>query len=329
MASNLIIKHILRTVFVLSLLTSCGSKDAKKAISKEAVATFPAQGHFKGANALDIFYQIKGNGKDTIVVVHGGPGMDSEYMVADFEPLAQKHTLIYYDQRGGGRSDLPEDTEQLHIDRHVEDLEALRKHFNLKELQIIGHSFGPMVVAKYAIAYPQHVEKMVFLGPVPPMQGDFFAQYGANLSKRLSPEQLEKMGTLNGDMLNGDDPKAACREFWKIGLIPRLAKGLPISIVKGDCCAAPAEAIRYGMGTTNAATFGSLGNWDLRPQLSKVTAKTLILHGEEEAIPMDMVEAWPQALPNATLIKVPKAGHFTYAERPDMVWPAIESFLKE
>ena len=254
-------------VFVLFI--SCGSKENKKEISENVMTSLPSQGHFKSSDDLDIFYQIKGKGKDTLVIVHGGPGMDSEYMVADFEPLAQNHTLIYYDQRGGGRSSLPENTDLLHIDRHVEDLESLRLYFKLDQLQLIGHSFGPMVVAKYAIAYPQHVEKIVFLGPVPPMQGDFFAQYGANLAKRLSPEQLKKMGELNDQMLNGTDPTTACQEFWKIGLIPRLAEGLPISIVKGDCCAAPAEAIRYGMGTTNAATFGSLGSWDLCPELKK------------------------------------------------------------
>ncbi|WP_394748134.1 alpha/beta fold hydrolase [Spongiimicrobium salis] len=321
-------KTLLFGLLLLGSLLSCKNPTAKKDTLENAKVTLPSYGHFKGADDLDIFYQIKGKGKDTLVIVHGGPGMDSEYMVADFEPLAQKHTLIYYDQRGGGRSSLPENTDLLHIDRHVEDLEALRSYFKLDRLKIIGHSFGPMVVAKYAIAYPQQLEKMVFLGPVPPMQGDFFAQYGANLAKRLSPEQLEEMGALNNAMLTGDDPKKACQEFWKIGLIPRLAKGLPISVVKGDCCAAPAEAIRYGMGTTNATTFGSLGNWDLRPDLAKVNTKTLILHGEEEAIPMDMVTTWTTALPNATLIKVPNAGHFSYVERPDIVWPAIEAFLK-
>ena len=44
---------------------------------------------------------------------------------------------------------------------------------------------------------------------------------------------------------------------------------------------------------------------------------------------MDMVESWPVALKNSELIKVPEAGHFAYAERPDIVWPAIESFLAE
>jgi dipeptidyl aminopeptidase/acylaminoacyl peptidase len=55
---------------------------------------------------------------------------------------------------------------------------------------------------------------------------------------------------------------------------------------------------------------------------------TLIIHGETDAIPMDLVEEWTTALPHARLIKVPGASHFPYVERPDMVWPAIEDFLR-
>jgi len=51
------------------------------------------------------------------------------------------------------------------------------------------------------------------------------------------------------------------------------------------------------------------------------------VHGEEESIPMDLVEEWVTSMPNARLMKVPRAAHFTYAERPELVWPAVERFL--
>ena len=51
------------------------------------------------------------------------------------------------------------------------------------------------------------------------------------------------------------------------------------------------------------------------------------VQGEMETIPMDMVEAWTTPMPHATLLKVPNAAHFTYAERPELVWPAVEKFL--
>jgi proline iminopeptidase len=60
-----------------------------------------------------------------------------------------------------------------------------------------------------------------------------------------------------------------------------------------------------------------------------VSAPALIIHGEEDAIPMAMVAEWASALPNARLMKVANAAHFPYAERPDVVFPEIEKFLAQ
>jgi pimeloyl-ACP methyl ester carboxylesterase len=82
---------------------------------------------------------------------------------------------------------------------------------------------------------------------------------------------------------------------------------------------------RYGTRTiTNS--FG-----DLRPSLASLKVPLLVMHGEDEAIPMDLVEEWVSAMPKgmATLIKVPRSAHFVYLERPEIVWPAVEKFLAD
>jgi proline iminopeptidase len=73
--------------------------------------------------------------------------------------------------------------------------------------------------------------------------------------------------------------------------------------------------------------MGYFGDWDLRDRLRHLETPTLIVHGEEESIPMDLVEEWVTALPHAQLFRVPRAAHFTYAERPDLAWPEVERFL--
>src|SRR5512141_2750598 len=110
-------------------------------------------------DGVKLWYTTAGRGS-TIVVVHGGPGMDHKSLAADLEPLTRKHRLVYYDQRGGGRSTLPGDTKLLTIDHHVEDLESLRRHLGIEKMTILAHSFGPAIAALYAIKYPQHVDRM-------------------------------------------------------------------------------------------------------------------------------------------------------------------------
>ncbi len=131
-----------------------------------------------------------GTGPDVLVMIHGGPGMDMGYMVADFAPLAERHRLLFYDQRGGGRSDLLRDDPALFtMERHVADLEALRRHFGLERMTLVAHSFGPAIAASYAMAHPDRVARMVLIGPVPPRAGDMWKRYAANLDKQLTAEE--------------------------------------------------------------------------------------------------------------------------------------------
>jgi proline iminopeptidase len=87
-------------------------------------------------------------------------------------------------------------------------------------------------------------------------------------------------------------------------------------MVKADLCATDVAGIRYGNQIGNRVIMGSYGDWDLRARLRTLTVPTLVVHGEEESIPMDLVEEWVTSMPNARLMKVPRAAHFTYAERP-------------
>jgi proline iminopeptidase len=286
------------------------------------------EGQFAGDGA-SLFYRVIGDGPDVLVMIHGGPGMDSGYMVPDFQPLAARHRLVFYDQRGGGRSELLGDDPALYtMARHVADLEALRRHFKLERMTLVAHSFGPAIAASYAIAHPDRVARMIFIGPVPPRAGDMAARYAAALDAGLTAEERAELTRLEDAMIHGPDPVQACRAYWAIGVKPRLARPELAARITGDLCGVSAAAIRGGMGVAGPHTFASLGAWDFRPGLAAVTAPTLVIHGEAEAIPMDLVEEWTTALRGAKLMKVPGAAHFPYVERPDLVWPAIEAFLQ-
>jgi len=283
-----------------------------------------AESFVDAGDGVRLWAMERGKGSP-IVVIHGGPGMDHATLAADLTPLERHHRLIYYDQRGGGRSTLPSDPALLTIEHHVRDLEAVRRHFGLENVTLLAHSFGPAIAALYAIAYPSRVERMIFLGPIPPRKGRFNEEYSARLQARLTKEQIERAEKLSFET---GDVVAVCREYWSIMTPPRVAKSLSSNVVKADLCAPPAEAIRFGMTKTNTATFASLGDWNWTADLAKVTAPVLILHGEEDAIPMEMVAEWTTALPHARLIRLRETAHFPHAERPKIVFSAIEAFLR-
>lgn len=285
----------------------------------------PAYADFANAgDGVRIWYTERGKGSP-VIVIHGGPGMDHLTLAADLVPLEQRHRVIYYDQRGGGRSTLAADNALLTIDHHLADLEALRTHLGLKKVTLLAHSFGPAVAALYAIRHPDRVERMIFLGPIPPRKGAFFEEYGSRLMARLTPEERTRAEALS---FESDNTAEVCREYWKLMTPPRVARSLPATVVKADLCGGSPEAIRYGMTRTNPATFGSLGDWNWTAELARLRVPTLIVHGDEDAIPMAMAGEWVTAMPNALILRLRETGHFPHAERPDLVFPAIETFLR-
>lgn len=302
-----------------------------------AVAQQPEQGYITTSDSARLFYKIAGRpgpGIDTIIAIHGGPGLDLESIYNDFaSALGRKHVVIFYDQRGGGKSELPADTSRLVAARQIQDLDEVRQHFGLTKVTLVAHSYGPLLAASYAIAHPDAVKKMVFFGPVPPRRGDFFTRYGQNINARLDSAQraaLARLGAvMTSDSASDDAVRAACRDYWAIGLRPRLASPNGMGVVKSDLCATDPKGIRYGMRTANGVITSSYGDWDLRPSLRTLDVPLLVVHGQQETIPMDLIEEWVTSMPHARLVKVPNAAHFTYAEQPALVWSIVERFLAQ
>ncbi len=287
-------------------------------------------GYVATPDGARLYYRVVGRGRDTVIAIHGGPGVDLESIAGDFAPLAEHHMVIFYDQRGTGRSTLPSDTSSLNATQQVLDLDAVRQHFKLVHVTLIAHSYGPLLAATYAIAHPTVVQRMVFFGPVPPRRGAFNARFGQALNARMDSASRRRMGEANRMLVDTtQDARTACRAYWNEAMRPRLAEpDRTLSLIKSDLCASDPKGIRFGLRTTNRLVMGSYGDWDIREQLNAVSAPVLVVHGEEEAIPMDLVAEWATALPHARLFKVPRAAHFTYAERPELVWPEVERFLR-
>jgi proline iminopeptidase len=299
------------------------------ALAGAAAAQKPNEGYVVTDDSIRLFYRVVGRGADTIIAIHGGPGVDLESIYADFAPLAEQRAVVFYDQRGAGRSTLPRDTTLLSAATQISDLEAIRRHFKIDRVTLVAHSYGPLLAATYAIAHPEHVRGMIFFGAVPPRRGDFYQRFGRTLSSRMDSAQLAKQADAIRRLAAGKDIRQACRDYWSIGMRPRLADpNFSMSLVRSDLCASDSAGIRYGLTTTNGVVMASYGDWDLRGALPALHMPVLIVHGEQDAIPIDLVAEWTM-IPRSRLVPIPGAAHFPYAERPDAVWPEVKKFLAE
>ena len=298
-------------------------------LAATAPAQKPNEGYVVAEDSVRLFYRVTGRGTDTVIAIHGGPGVDLESIYGDFAPLTQQHVVIFYDQRGAGRSTLPRDTTLLSAATQISDLDAIRRRFKIDRVVLVAHSYGPLLAATYAIAHPEHVRGMIFFGPVPPRRGDFFERFGKTLLSRMDSGQLAKQSDAMRRLAAGENIAQACRDYWSAGMRPRLADpNVSLSLIRSDLCASDPAGIRYGLTKTNGVVMASYGEWDLRVALPAFHMPVLIVHGEQDAIPMDLVHEWTM-IPRARLLPVPGAAHFPYAERADFVWPEVKKFFAE
>ncbi|MGW6279287.1 alpha/beta fold hydrolase [Kribbella sp. NPDC055071] len=117
-------------------------------------------------NGVRHWVRVVGDVRDGVplVVVHGGPGG----FIYDFERLTgpgleQLGTVVYYEQRGCGRSERPSGG-TYSVPLLVDDLEQLRQHLGLPRIALLGISFGGDLAAEYAVAYPDRVDRLILQG---------------------------------------------------------------------------------------------------------------------------------------------------------------------
>ena len=308
-------------LLLLSLLLAAGAP---------AAAPADREGYLAADDGTRIFYRIEGAGPETLVVVHGGPGNSMESIRPDLASLARGRRVIYYDQRGNGRSQLVGD-DRLGLDRHIADLEALRRHFGLERMSLLGNSWGGLLVSAYAAAHPDRVELLVLDASAPPARSYLEAlgnEFGRRARIRMTADQQRRLRFVfdPANWMAADDPLAICHDFEMAVL--RLYAFDPDAHLSfgGDLCAGSREAVRRQQ-VVNQAIWASMGDFDFRQAVASVRAPVLVVHGTADAVPAAASRDWAASFANARLLTVPRTGHLIHIERPEIFFPAVEAFL--
>jgi proline iminopeptidase len=308
-----------RVLAVFVMVLACISR------SMAVAQTHAREGFIDAGNGVKLYYRLVGSGGEPVVLIHGGPGLTSDYLADDLTTMARKHSLLVYDQRGIGRSTLVSDSTALAAQRYVEDLEAIRKHLGLAQLTLLGHSWGSAPAALYAMQYPERVRRMILVGTIPPERSGLANAFQALAAARDSVT-LRRMAELS--RIRGASPSdlAACREYYRLWFTPFFGARESASQMKGNVCAGSPESLRNKQNV-DKFTFASLGNWDWTTSLNKAVAPTLIIQGEFDPLPIESARTWAAAMPNARLLEMKGIGHFPYVEAPELFFAAVDRFL--
>jgi proline iminopeptidase len=277
----------------------------------------------QGLMSLDdarIFYEVVGSG-DPIVVVHGGPGLDHEYLRPGLDALATMHALIYYDQRGTGRSTAELDASVINFDAFVEDIERLREVLGYERVSVLGHSFGALIALEFARRYPDRTRALILMNPVEP-GSRFREETMERMERRRTPELVEEMNRIReSEGFEARDPATLSR-FYRLSYRPLVADPDVVERIDLDLAATTArqgQEVARLLGTS----LGTVEWWD---RLPSIEVPTLVLHGRHDAPPLDMGRELAEALPLGTF-QVLDSGHFPYVEDRQGLVSAVSSFF--
>lgn len=274
-----------------------------------------------------LYYRDIGQGQP-IIVLHGGPSFDHNYLLPDLDRLADVFRLIYYDQRGRGKSAWNIPPAAVSLQSEMDDLEALRAHLHLDRAALLGHSWGGLLALEYALRHPEHVSHLILLNTAPASYEDF-QRFEQQLNVR-EPDDLERMRVLESrpDFEEGDlETRAAYyRLYFQPTLRPpelldRLSGRLYLGWTKESVLIARVTTGKLWEETAESPEY------NLLPQITRLRIPTLVLHGDYDFVPAACAAHIAEAIPGARLVVLPNCGHFSYLECPDEVRQTLSEFF--
>jgi proline iminopeptidase len=288
----------------------------------------PRTDGFTATTDAPLYWCAYGNGDERLLLLHGGPGAHHDYLLPQLLRLGEPpggapRQLLFYDQRGGGRSRSDAREGYVGWQTHVADLERMIAELNVALLTLVGYSWGGLLALLYAReAAASRVgprpARIVLIDPAP-VARRYREQFEREFARRqASPEVQGLREELASSGLRERDLDAYRHRSFELSVAgyfadPRAARDLtPFRVT----------------GRVQQAVWESLGDYDLPadPLLRKIDAPTLIIHGRQDPIPLASSEECASAL-HARLVVIDQCGHVPYVEQPEPLFAAIEEFF--
>lgn len=272
-----------------------------------------------------VWYRIVGADKKGIplLTLHGGPGAPHDYL-EPLEALADERPVIFYDQLGCGNSDRPSDTSLWNINRFAEELEQVRTSLDLKEVHILGASWGTMLGVEYALSGKQGIKSLVLSGPylstslwnadqqewidqLPAIIRDTIRKYEANKEYSAASYQAAMMEYYKLHVCRlATWPECLNRTFEKMGV----------------------EVYQYMWGPSEFTMTGSLKDADLLPRLGSLNVTTLLTCGEFDEATPKTTKLYMDKIPGSEMHVFKGASHAHQLESKEEFVSLVRSFLR-
>jgi proline iminopeptidase len=298
----------MRQVFAALLLLSATAFGQPKPASTGLVTT----------PEVDIAYETYGASSLAIpvIVANGGPGLSHVYMMQNdvWPRIAQHRQVVFYDQRGTGKSNRVSPDAPFGMDAQVSDLDAVRAKFGFQKFDLVGDSYGGLLAMAYAAAHPERIEKLVLSDSAAPAWKDI-----VHILPDVFPDVQEKIAASEKNPPAGTNPAdQGIRNHFLMLFYSEKNRDDYLAGAK-DLGATP---------QTGAAVQKATRTLDLTAELPKFTFPTLVITGRYD-MNVAPLTAWKmyKAIPGAKFVVFEKSGHLPSYEEPDKYVKVIDDFF--
>lgn len=303
----------LRVLLALSLFVALAGCETRRLTPGEGRAAVPGG---------EVWYRVVGDGPGTpLVVLHGGPGAPSYYMES-LGRLGSERPVVFYDQLGAGRSDQPSDTTLWRIERFMAELDSVRAHLGLREIHLLGHSWGSMLATDYVLGGAEGVRSLVLAGPALSA-----ARWEADADTLIAtlPDSLQEAIRTHEEAGTYSAPEfqAAMQAYYARYLTVR---GGPA--VDSTWAHLGAELYGYMWGPSEFTPTGTLRSYDRTPRLGELDLPVLYTTGELDEARPTTVAYYQSLTPGAELSIIPGSAHLTTIDAPEAFADTVSRFLR-
>ncbi len=304
-------KRFLTHIALAAALAGCHGKQARPG---EGYAIVPGG---------RVWYRVVGQGPGTpLVVLHGGPGAPSYYLES-LARLGAERPVVFYDQLGAGRSDQPADTTLWRIERFMAELDSLRRHLGLREIHLLGHSWGGSLAIDYLLAKPAGVRSVILASPLVST-----ARWLADADTLIAtlPDSVRKVIAVNESAGTYLAPayQAAVEVYY--GRFLTLRGGPEADNTLADL---NVGLYNYMWGPSEFTATGTLRSYDRTSRLRELDLPVLYTAGEFDEARPATIEYFRSVTPGARFALIPASAHMTSVDAPEAFANTVSRFLRD
>ncbi len=282
---------------------------------------------FKAADGRRLSYYRDGDGV-LVVMLPGGPGLDPLAYFAGAEVPGVARLVLC--PRGTGQSDPPSSPEGYRIAGYIEDVEYLRSHLGVAQLNLYGSSHGASIALAYATAFPGRVECMVLAGGPARMDERFASGLAAarDRFRAKAPDgdaRLKEADQAQASMrqANTDEDRRRALSTVIKRYVAQLGERETAFLAR--LCDAP---INFAAPAVMGAEM--VGGLDLLGNPGAIEASTLVIAGDlDTTVPAEHMQEIADAIPDAEFLRLAGVGHFAPVEEPTTWAEVVGGFLRE